>query len=282
VLSRGYGRGGRGVRLVSAGEGPLLAPAEAGDEPVLLARELPGVAVVVAAERAAGGRFALDRLSPDVFVLDDAFSHVELARDVDLLAFPAADPFAGGRLAPAGRLREPLAAACHADAVLLTGLAPGAEGLGVAGGELAAALAPYGFRGPGFACVLAQEAPRPAGGGALPSGTPVLLVSAIARPETFAAAARRAGVEVAGELVFRDHHGYPPASLRRIAAAAEAAGAGAVLTTAKDGVKLRGRLALPLAELPVRAEPEPAFWSWLGERLAAVEAAAGPGRRGGG
>jgi tetraacyldisaccharide 4'-kinase len=283
VLSRGYGGGGRGVRLVSDGGGPLLAPGEAGDEPVLLARELPGVAVVVAAERAAAGRFALRTLSPapELFILDDGFSHVALARDLDLLAFPAADPFAGGRLAPSGRLREPLASARWADAVLLTGLAPEEVAAGGAGDRLAAALAPHGFRGPGFACALAVGEPRLAGGAALAPATPVLLVSAIARPERFAASARRAGLAAAGELAFRDHHDYPPASLRRIAAAARAAGAEAVLTTAKDAVKLRGRLDLPLAELPVRAEPEPAFWSWLEGRLAEVGASA-PDRRAGG
>jgi tetraacyldisaccharide 4'-kinase len=283
VLSRGYGGGGRGVRLVSDGGGPLLPAAEAGDEPVLLARELPGVAVVVAAERAAAGRFALRTLSPapDLFVLDDGFSHVALARDLDLLAFPAADPFAGGRLAPSGRLREPLASVRWADAVLLTGLAPEEEAAaGGAGDRLAGALAPHGFRGRGFACALAAGEPRLTGGAALAPGTPVLLVSAIARPERFAASARRAGVAAAGELVFRDHHDYPPASLRRIAAAARAAGAEAVLTTAKDGVKLRGRLDLPLAELPVRAEPEPAFWSWLERRMAEIGESAEVGRHG--
>jgi len=295
ILSRGYGGRHRGVHVVSdgwarrrepgrAGEpAPANDPALVGDEPVLLATALPGVAVVVGAERAAAGRHALEHLAPppDLFVLDDGFSHLALARDLDLLAFPVADPFAGGRLVPGGRLREPLGSARHADAVLLTGLsAPRCSP--AAGRELAAALAPFGFRGPGFACSLVEGVPRRADGGGLAAATPVLLVSAIARPERFAASARRAGVAVAGELAFRDHHAYPPASLRRIARAAAAAGAEAVLTTAKDAVKLRGRLDLPLAELPVRAEPEPAFWSWLDERLARLAAAAEPGGGGAG
>ncbi|HEX2254119.1 MAG TPA: tetraacyldisaccharide 4'-kinase, partial [Thermoanaerobaculia bacterium] len=97
ILSRGYGSRGAGVRVVSTGEGPRLGPEEAGDEPVLLAGELPGVAVVVGADRFAAGSHALDHLTPrpDMFLLDDGFSHLGLARDIDLLAFPAADPFAG-------------------------------------------------------------------------------------------------------------------------------------------------------------------------------------------
>ena len=63
---------------------------------------------------------------------------------------------------------------------------------------------------------------------------------------------------------FPDHHRYPPASLARIEEAWRTSGAEAVLTTAKDRVKLHGRLdGVPLAELPIRAEPEPAFWAWL-------------------
>jgi tetraacyldisaccharide-1-P 4'-kinase len=314
ILSRGYGGHGHGVRVVSRGDGPLLAPAEAGDEPVQLAGELPGVAVVVGADRHRAGMEALANLrhAPDLFLLDDGFSHLALHRDLDLLAFPAADPFGGGRLWPGGRLREPLAASARADAALLTG-APAAGGAGAATGSmdggsvdggsmpengtaagtaaagtmaagtmaagtmaagttaaagtaLAAALRPYGFSGPGFACALRAGAAilhGPAGTVPLAPGSRVLLVSAIARPEQFAATVRELDFAVMDELRFPDHHAYPPASLARIAARAEASGAAAVLVTSKDRVKLLGRLAAPLAELPVAAEPEPAFWSWL-------------------
>lgn len=303
ILSRGYGRRGGGVRIVSRGDGPLLAPAEAGDEPVLLAGELPGVAVVVGADRHRAGLEALARLrpAPDLFLLDDGFSHLGLHRDLDLLAFPAADPFGGGRLWPGGRLREPLAASARADAALLTGTpepsrtaageasfdastgarvpADSARAVPNPGAALAAALRPYGFTGPGFACAWRAGAAVLHGpGGIVPlaAGSRVLLVSAIARPERFAATVRELDFAVMEELRFPDHHTYPPASLARIAARAAASGAAAVLVTAKDRVKLLGRLAVPLAELPVAAEPEPAFWTWLdaaADRLLAAPAA---------
>jgi tetraacyldisaccharide 4'-kinase len=300
ILSRGYGGHGHGVRVVSRGDGPLLAPAEAGDEPVQLAGELPGVAVVVGADRHRAGMEALANLrpAPDLFLLDDGFSHLALHRDLDLLAFPAADPFGGGRLWPSGRLREPLAASARADAALLTG-APAAGGAGAAvptpaavaprpGAALAAALRPYGFAGPGFACILRSGAAflhGPAGIVPLAPGSRVLLVSAIARPEQFAATVRELDFAVMDELRFPDHHAYPPASLARIAARAEASGAAAVRVTSKDRVKLLGRLAAPLAELPVAAEPEAAFWSWLddaADRLLAPAAAGPPSPRAGG
>jgi tetraacyldisaccharide 4'-kinase len=261
ILSRGYASHGRGVRVVSAGEGPLLGPLLAGDEPVFLAGELPGVAVVVGADRRRAGLQALHRLSPapDLFMLDDGFSHLRLRRDLDLVAFPAADPFGGGRLLPSGRLREPLAAMARADAAILTGL----QDFAAAGAALAEALRPYGFTGPGFASVTRAGVPRRIGDGDLSPGARVLLVTAVARPDAFAEMARRLGLEVAGELRFPDHHRYPPASLARIVDAWRTSGAEAVLTTSKDRVKLHGRLDSPLAELPIRAEPEPAFWEWL-------------------
>lgn len=272
ILSRGYGRSRRPgeppVRVVSTGapgEAPLADPSLAGDEPVLLAAELPGVAVLVAADRHLAGRHALEHLAPppDLFVLDDGFSHLPLARDLDLLAFPAADPFGGGRLALSGRLREPLASAAAADAVLLTGEAAPGDGE-----ALAAALAGYGFRGAGFAAPARFGAPRTAAGDELADGTRVLLVSGLARPEGFARAVAGLPLEIAGELRFPDHHRYAPASLERIGEAFRRAGAEVVLTTAKDRVKLAGRLDLPLAELPMEARPEPRFWRWLDGRLA--------------
>ncbi len=272
ILSRGYKSRGEGVRVVSVGTGPLLGPRVAGDEPVLLAGELPGVAVVVGPDRRRAGEHAWRRLDPrpDLFLLDDGFSHLALARDLDLLAFPAADPFAGGRLAPSGRLREPLAAAARAHAVLLTG-----EASPEAGRALAEALRPYGFTGPGFAAPIRPGRPRRITGdrAELAPGTRVFLVSAVARPDSFTATVRALGLEITGELRFPDHHEYPPASLERITAGWTSGGAEAVLTTAKDRVKLLGRLDLPLAELPIRAEPEPAFREWLD---AQVDALRGP------
>lgn len=273
ILSRGYGSQGRGVRVVSAGEGPLLGPLVAGDEPVLLAGELPGVSVVVGPDRHRAGLHALRRLepAPDLFLLDDGFSHLRLRRDLDLVAFPAADPFGGGRLIPSGRLREPLAAVARADAAILTGVLE----TGRHGGEMAEALRPYGFAGPGFASRTLSGASRRADGGDLAPGSRVFLVTAIARPEGFATSVRNLGMEIVGEMRFPDHYRYPQPSLERIAGAWRETRADAVLTTSKDRVKLHGRLDVPLAELPVRAEPEPAFWEWLDGEVARIRGKVG-------
>lgn len=268
ILSRGYKSQGEGIRIVSDGGGPLLGPRVAGDEPVLLAGLLPGVAVVVGPDRYLAGRHALERLDkpPDIFVLDDGFSHLPLERDLDLLVFPAADPFAGGRLWPAGRLREPLASSQRAHAAILTG--------GVdpeAGARLGAALRPHGFAGASFTAQSILGAPRTLQGEEIEKGTPVMAVSAIARPLEFLDTVRKLGFQVADHLSFPDHHPYPDASLEKISQRFRSCEARAVLTTGKDRVKLHGRLDLPLAEVPLRAQPEERFFSWLDEQLREIE-----------
>ena len=147
--------------------------------------------------------------------------------------------------------------------MLLTGAGDGA---GV-GAELAAALEPWGFTGPGFASRTVAETPRMVGEGALREGATAVVVSGIARAGPFLESVRRAGLRVAEHLDFKDHHAYPPASLEKIRGAYERHDAELVLTTGKDRVKLQGRLEMPLAEIPIRAEPEPAFFEWLDRRL---------------
>lgn len=264
VLSRGYGGRETGVQVVSQGDGPLLGPTLAGDEPVLLAAMLPGVGVVVSPDRHRAGLHALERLAPppDIFVLDDGFSHVRLARDLDILVFPESDPFAAGRLPPGGRLREPLTAAAHADAAVLTGADP------PAGGYLASALEASGFEGPGFASRTVTLAARFESAGTLDPPARVIAISAIARPERFERAARVAGFEIVAALSLGDHHAYPESTLESIRRLWAEHSAETLLTTSKDFVKLLGRLDLPLAELPIRAQPEVAFWDWLETRLA--------------
>lgn len=262
VLSRGYGRRSRGMVVVSRGRGPEVDVATAGDEPHLLARSIPDLVVAVGRDRHAAGLFVLDRVDPSIelFLLDDGFAHLRLARDLDLLLFPLRDPWGGGRLLPSGRLREPLEATRHADAVLLTAAAS-ADG----GPALARHLRPFGFSGPGFACALETEL------ASTPRGR-VVLVSAVASPDRIRRSAAEHGLEVAEHLAYADHHPYPPASLQAIDEAVRRHRAEAVVTTSKDLGKLSGRLRAPLIELTARLSLPDTFWAWLGARLSRVEA----------
>jgi tetraacyldisaccharide 4'-kinase len=278
ILSRGYGRSAKGTVVVSdgSGGGPLVGPLEGGDEPVLLARRLPGAVIAVAARRAEAGR-AAEAFSPDVFLLDDGFQHLALARDLDIVLLDSADPFGGERYPPFGGLREPLSALARADAIVFTRIRAGAPSAATRERVLAenrgarrftAEIRPEGF---------CDEAGRPAGA---PTG-PVVAACGIARPESFSEGLALLGLLPAETLVFPDHRRYDDADIERIAAAAGRHAARAVVTTEKDAVKLAGRLPLPIVSVRLEAEVvEPEFFPFVRERLfGARPGAVGEGAR---
>ena len=85
-----------------------MTPAEAGDEAVLLARSLPGVPVLSGRRRTETGHIAVDEFHPDVILMDDAFQHWQVKRELDIVLINAANPVGNGHLLPRGILREPL------------------------------------------------------------------------------------------------------------------------------------------------------------------------------
>jgi tetraacyldisaccharide 4'-kinase len=224
ILSRGYGGTLRDAPLLVSDGQAVLAKADlAGDEPVLLARSLPGVIVAVARRRVEAGRLVEERFGRCVHVLDDGFQHLALHRDLDLVAIEAED--LGGRPMPAGVLRERPAALSRADILLLAAgsgapLPPGLD----AGRTLR-----WHRRSLGFA----STEGRPC---AMPSRA--FVICAIAAPERLAADLGERGCRVVGQALFRDHHRFTAAELEAAAAAARAAGAEAVVTTEKDAVRL--------------------------------------------
>ena len=134
VVSRGYGGSYKAkVGVVADGTGVCLSAAAAGDEPVLLARRNPGAIILVARKRAAGVAYATTRFAVDLVVLDDAFQHHAVERDLDLVLLDALRPFGNRWPLPAGLLREFPRALARADLLLLTraGADPQLEPLGL-------------------------------------------------------------------------------------------------------------------------------------------------------
>jgi tetraacyldisaccharide 4'-kinase len=266
ILSRGYGRRSRGVVVVSAGEGPLVSPEEGGDEPVAMARATSGVVIVVGERRADAARRAAD-LGADLFLLDDGFQHLAVSRDVNLLLLDARDPFGGGRLPPAGRLREPIAALARADAIVFTRVdrgAPSAEAL-----DAIERLHPTV---PRFHARIRPSGLRDEDGAPVDPGTlgdrRSIAVCGVARSAEFASTLADLGLAAEERLEFRDHQRYRERHLARIRNAAERAGASFVVTTEKDAVKLAGRLPLPMLTVRLSVEvAEPDFFAFLASRL---------------
>lgn len=257
LLSRGYGATRKDARVVSDGLEVRLGAAEGGDEPVLVARRLPGVRVLCGPRRAALARDAVETLGADVLLLDDGFQHRALARDLDVVVLDAANPVGNGRLLPRGPNREPLSALGRAGLVWLSradrarpeelerlrALARGATGR-----------APVESRH-AVVDVLDGALARSLGRDAL-RGRRVVALSGLARPASFRATLAALGAEVVAERAFPDHHRFSAAEVDAVLRDADAAGGALVATTEKDAVRLpAGRAADPrLAVVRIAAE----------------------------
>ncbi len=259
ILTRGYGRTSHGTVVVSDGRGTLATVAASGDEPALLARALPSVPIVADARRALAASRAETLEAPvDVHLLDDGFSHVGLAREVDIVLLDATAPDAGGALLPAGLLREPLASLARADLIVVTKTEQADPAASL---ELARRYAPGipVFHARTVLLGIRDREGRSVDPADLPAGTTVA-VAGIARPGSFRATLDAAGVLPAEFLAFRDHEPYGPTTVGRIERTLEETGATAVVTTEKDAVKLDTSLGAPVFRLAVEARVvEPSF-----------------------
>lgn len=253
VLSRGYGGTMEGqTAIVSNGREIFLSAEECGDEPFLLAKMVPGLIVAIGADRHAAGLLAMERLSPDLFLLDDGFQHVRLHRDLNILLLDCTSPFGNGWSLPAGLLREPRSAAGRADLVIRT-RCPDTACMDADA---------YG----GKPCCLARhrlaEARPIAGGDPLPleslRGRRVLAFAGIAEPSSFFEGLQSHGLNLVKTIAFPDHVKYGKTTLSELAAGMLASGAECAVTTEKDGVKLK-QLPPELARLTLVAPLELTF-----------------------
>jgi tetraacyldisaccharide 4'-kinase len=257
ILSRGYARQtpSEGVVVVSDGQGVRTDVAHAGDEPYMLARAVPGAAVVVCPSRYLAGRLAESQLGCTVHVLDDGFQHLSLMRNIDLLVV-VPDDFADVRTLPSGRFREPLDAALSADALLVP------LGASATPAEMAERLnvkRTFGFE---------RKIRRPAADAAAPG----FAFAGIAKPEAFFADLESAGWRLTGRRAFPDHHRYSSKDLHEIDRAARESGAALILTTSKDAVRIP-RHSLSFVEIPLEISLDSAFRAWLEQRLCEARAA---------
>ena len=272
VLSRGYGRADpvEGAAVIRDFEQTVGSLAVAGDEPWMLARALDGVAVVVADDRHLAGRLAETRLGATVHVLDDGFQHLPLARGTDLVLLTAAD-LDDPRVLPAGRLRERLATARLADALLLADVP--ADRRARVEAELQPARLFQVRRRSGPVRVRGPDGE----GDGLAAGARVAAVAGIARPARFFDDLRAAGFDVVHAMAFADHHRYRRRDADRIQAEARRASAQAIVTTDKDFVRLEPWLPFDpvLATMPLTCAvtPEAPFRAFITGRLAAERSA---------
>jgi tetraacyldisaccharide 4'-kinase len=251
VISRGYkGAAEKSGGIVSDGNAILMDPNTAGDEPFLLAASLKGIPVLVGHDRYKSGMKAINRFQTEVVILDDAFQHLALFRDLNLLLLDSTAPFGNGHLLPRGTLREPAAALRFSDALVMTRSPQ----------PFCNPTAPWANARPVFCAIhepfvafkfsardnLAFQTHEPFSGNDILIGKRVYAFSGIAHNDDFQKTLRKMGADVRGFQGFSDHHFYLDQDIQAILKAAVNAGATSLAFTEKDLARMHGRFQIPM------------------------------------
>ena len=243
ILSRGYGGTIKGYCVVYDGEVVMLGPKDAGDEPVLMSEKFLEkgikVPVIVGPDRVKAGERIIKEFSPDVIILDDGFQHLRLRRNVDIVLIDFSRP-GSMRLLPRGFLREPASALSRADILLIkshSGMAaqlPPEPPPGQKGRATPAFSFSYSPR------AITSLAATPGEQIESLKGKSVFLFAGIADPVSFERTVSGLGAKVVGRSFFSDHHNFSSTDIERVRAEAAEAGAELILTTEKDGIRIKG------------------------------------------
>jgi len=228
LISRGYkGRWEKTGGVLSDGRAILGTWRDGGDEPYLIARSFPAVGVYVGKERLTSCQRAAEA-GFDIAVLDDGFQHRRLARDLDIVLYSSEEKTA---------LREPLSALRRSDVLLVKAGEEKVRAVDRLRGRWTGGIFTYSVVTRGVSDLRTGErfpAERLA-------KRRLLAFCGIARPRRFMETLREAGLEVVAFLPFPDHHPYPRVSREKIIRACRSQGADALITTAKDAVKIADR-----------------------------------------
>jgi tetraacyldisaccharide 4'-kinase len=253
VLTRGYGRPNPASQVLVSNMTEILADEPvSGDEPYLLAKNLLGIAAVICnADRQAAGEWAIEHLGCEVFVLDDGFQHLRLARDLDIVTIDATNPWGGGKLLPYGRLREPPQGLSRADCVVIT-RSEQVENLS----SINEAIQKFAGTTPVFTSRMVTSGIRNLHCDAIDKKNvvqPLAAFCGVGNPGSFFDHVRREGYQPVLTRTFPDHHHYNQSELEQLVIEAQALGAKSLITTAKDAVKLSlMKLNLPCFVLEIR------------------------------
>jgi tetraacyldisaccharide 4'-kinase len=255
ILSRGYKRRESKLwrRILGLFDPEVSAPTvvsdgqkircdwrRAGDEPYMLAQNIPGAIVIVDKNRVKAGIYAIRKYGADTLLLDDGFQYYPLKSRLQLVLIDQQNPFGNGDLLPRGILREPISALRRASYVFITksdGHPP--EHLLRQIAEVAPGRTP-------IVCTHSPVAIYPLGSAeplqALPlsrlQGARVVAFSGIAVPESFERLLRRQGATLIKTFRFADHYGYEPEDIDQILKTAVGMQADFVITTEKDAVRV--------------------------------------------
>ena len=254
ILSRGYRKKEKGFwtrlgerlrgggrppppRVVSDGRRLLLDSEMSGDEPFMLATNLPDVVVLVDKDRVKSGRYAIRRFGCDTLLLDDGFQYQRLKHSLDLVLVDRTNPFGNGNVLPRGILREPAKNIARARFVCITK---------ARGGDIEALKARIRELNPRAGVMACNHDPTALVGAFTRErhpleklrGMKVVALSGIAAPRSFENSLERLGAEILERVHFADHHRFSQQEIIDAVNHAVELGADAIVTTEKDAVRM--------------------------------------------
>jgi tetraacyldisaccharide 4'-kinase len=233
--------------LVSDGNRVMVEPTYSGDEPFMLASNLPGVAVIVGKNRVVTGRYAVKKLGCDTLILDDGFQHLSLKHRLDIVLVDRTNPFGNQRTLPRGILREPIRNIKRAGFIFITkSNGDGAEDLRTRLRELNPTAEISECRhSPRHLKDLHDHSLHPLD---YLRGKRVLALSGIAAPQGFENELVNHGATVVVHKTYADHHRYSLQEILDLVTQAVQLKVDAIITTEKDAVRIPH---LELREVPM-------------------------------
>ena len=221
--------------VVSDGKHVLLDSAVGGDEPYMLASNLPGVAVVVDRDRVKAGRYAIKRLGCDTLILDDGFQYQKLKHSIEVVLVDSTNPFGNGRMLPRGILREPARHLKRADIIFLTKCRGDSS-------QVIEEIRQYNRTAEIVECnhaprVLKDVWSREEFPLEWLRGKTLCTLSGIASPKGFENSLRHLGSKVVWCERYADHHRYDSSEILYALNRTADMGADALVTTEKDAVR---------------------------------------------
>lgn len=224
-------------RIVSDGRQLLLDSEMSGDEPYMLATNLPNVVVLVDKDRVKSGRYAVKHFGCDTLLLDDGFQYQKLRHRLDLVLVDRTNPFGNGNVLPRGILREPARNIARAKFICIT------KSNGSDNTELRRRITELNPKAGimecnHMPCALVSAFTREHHSLNELAGMKVVALSGIASPKSFEQSLEKLGSTILKRWRFADHHRFPQQEVIDIVNEAQALGADAVITTEKDAVRM--------------------------------------------
>jgi len=224
-------------KIVSDGKQILLDSEIAGDEPYMLAKNLPEVVVLCDKNRVKAGSFAIRRYGCDTLILDDGFQYLPLKGRLNLLLVDKTNPFGNQHLLPRGILREPIRHLSRANYIFLT------KSDGVRDHALLELIREHNPKAEIIECTHQPQFLQSIEDGkhhdlSILKGAKIASFSGIASPESFENMLRSFGAEIRYNRRFLDHHRFMRSEIRHIYNQASKAKLDMIVTTEKDAVRL--------------------------------------------